>query len=95
MGLFTDSDSAIKVLNKLEEDFGNTGEFLFDGEVLNTGGLVYKKDKDGNLIEYKILSKLNQFYLIHIEIKMKMVKMMIQLKHISKLKIDIKQLYLH
>ena len=60
MGLFTDSDSAIKVLNKLEEDFGNAGEFLFDGEVLNTGGLVYKKDKDGNLIEYKILSKPNK-----------------------------------
>ena len=60
MGLFTDSDSAIKVLNKLEEDYGNAGEFLFDGEVLNTGGLVYKKDKDGNLIEYKILSKPNK-----------------------------------
>ena len=57
LGLFTDPDNAEKLRARLEEDYGNVGEFVYDGEILNTGGLVYKKDKEGNLIEYKILSK--------------------------------------
>ena len=60
LGLFTDLDNAEKLRARLEEDYGNVGEFVYDGEILNTGGLVYKKDKEGNLIEYKILSKPNK-----------------------------------
>ena len=60
LGLFTDPDNAEKLRARLEEDYGNVGEFVYDGEILNTGGLVYKKDNEGNLIEYKILSKPNK-----------------------------------
>ena len=57
IGFFTDPDAARAILIKLEKDYGTSGEFVYDGETLNTGGLVYKKDNEGNLIEYKILSK--------------------------------------
>ena len=60
IGLFTDPEDARKILVNLEKDYGSAGEFVYDGETLNTGGLVYKKDKEGNLIEYKILSKPNK-----------------------------------